>query len=134
MNQEAKKKSPVLKYIGCGCLSLVVVGVIGMVVVGLGIGKALKSNAPYKDSIVAVQANQVAIEALGEPIKPGFMLSGSINVENDGGNVTFSIPVSGPKGSGTITVKGTKAGGVWSYDTWQLKVDGREEVIELGKK
>lgn len=100
----------------------------------MGIGKALKSNDPYKDSIAAVQANPAAIETLGEPIEPGFMPTGNISVVNDGGEVNFSISVSGPKGSGAITVIGTKAGGVWSYDTWHLKVEGREDVIPLSKK
>ena len=99
----------------------------------VGIGKVLKNNDPYKDSIAAVQTNPAAIEALGEPIEPGFMPTGNINVVNDGGEVQFSISVSGPKGSGVITVNGTKAGGVWNYDTWHLKVEGREEVIPLRK-
>jgi len=143
MNQEVEttaeakvetKKSPVLKIIGCGCLAIVVIGAIAGVLMVTFIGKVLKSNAPYKDSIAAVQSSPAAIEALGEPIKPGFMLSGNINVVNDGGTVEFFIPVKGPKGSGTITVKGTKAGGIWSYETWHLKVDGQQDVIPLSKK
>lgn len=98
------------------------------------ISKALKSNDPFKDSIAAVQTNAEAVEALGEPIKPGLIPSGSISVENATGTVNFSIPVKGPKGSGRITVIGTKAGGVWSYETWQLKVTGREDLIPLSKE
>jgi hypothetical protein len=128
------KKSPALKIIGCGCLGLIVLGAIAGALMFTVISKALKSNAPFKDSIAAVQANAAAIEALGEPIKPGLIPSGSINVENAGGTVNFTIPVKGPKGSGTITVIGTKTGGVWNYETWQLKVVGREGVIPLAKK
>ena len=135
MNQEVtKKKSPILKYIGCGCLGIIILGAISGALMVVGIGKALKSNDPYKDSIAAVQSNPAAIEALGEPIEPGFMPTGNINVVNDNGEVDFSISVSGPKGAGTITVSGTKAGGVWSYETWHLKVEGQENVIPLSKK
>ena len=98
------------------------------------LGGALKSNGPYKDSIAAVQSHPAAIEALGEPIEPGWMPSGNISVENDTGKVDFSIGVSGPKGDGTIKVIGTKSNGVWTYQTWHLKVDGQEEVIPLGKQ
>ena len=101
---------------------------------GTFVGKVLKSNAPYKDSIVAVQSSSAAVDALGEPIKPGFMPSGNISVTNDSGTVEFSIPVKGPKGSGTIVVKGTRSGGVWSYETWHLKVNGQEDVIPLSKQ
>ena len=134
MDQAVEKKSPVLKYIGCGCLGLIVVAVIGGALMVMGFGKAMKSNAPYKDSMVAVQGNAVAIEALGEPIKAGFMPSGNISINNGVGEVSLTIPVSGPKGAGTITVKGSRLDGVWSYDTWQLKVDGQQEVIPLANK
>jgi len=127
-------KSPALKIIGCGCLGLIVLGAITGALMVTVIGKALKSNTPYKDSITAVQTNAVAIEALGEPIKPGWMPFGNISVENNSGTVNFIIPVKGPDGSGAITVIGTKQGGVWTYQTWQLKVEGREEVIPLAKQ
>jgi len=135
MNQEIEtKKSPVLKIIGCGCLGIVVIGAIAGVLMVTLVGKVLKGNAPYKDSVAAVQTNSAAIEALGEPIKPGFMPSGSISVENDSGEVEFFIPVKGPKGSGIITVKGTKAGGGWSYEIWHLNVEGQQDVIPLSKQ
>ena len=131
--QQEEKKSPVLKIIGCGCLGLIVLGAIIGGVMFMGIGKALKSNAPYKDSIAAVQSNAAAIEALGEPIKPGFIPTGNISTTNGKGEVNFNIGVSGPKGAGTISVIGTKTDGKWTYQTWQLKVDGQEKVIPLGK-
>ena len=131
--QQEEKKSSVLKIIGCGCLGLLVLGAVIGGVMFMGIGKALKSNAPYKDSLAAVQSNAAAIEALGEPIKPGWIPTGSVSTTNGVGKVNFNIGVSGPKGKGTISVIGTKANGVWTYQTWQLKVDGQEKVIPLGK-
>lgn len=92
-----------------------------------------KSAQPYKDSIAAVEKSQAAKEALGEPIKPGFMPSGNISVENDTGTVDYSIPVSGPNGKGTIKVQGTKSGGTWNYDVWELRVDGDPNPIPLGQ-
>ncbi len=130
--QEAKK-SPILKIIGCGCIGLILVGTIIGIVGFTMAGKLLKNNAPYTDSIAAVQSNPAAIKALGEPIEPGWIPSGNISVENNTGKVDFSIGVSGPDGSGTIKVVGTKADGVWTYQTWHLKVDGEEKVIPLGK-
>lgn len=139
MEQEAgqkEKKSPVLWILGCGCVGILLIigGIVAFVTMGVGgVGAALKNNAPYKDSIAAVQSHPAAIEALGEPIEPGWIPSGNISVENDTGKVDFSIGVSGPKGEGTIKVIGTKANGVWTYQTWHLKVDGQEKVIPLGK-
>ena len=56
------------------------------------------------------RANPEVVAALGEPIESGLLISGSINVEGSGGNVDVSIPISGPKGSGTLYVVGTRIG------------------------
>ena len=125
----------IIGLIGCGCLGLIIIGVVVGGGIFYGVGKALKSNDPYRDSIAAVETNSDAIAALGEPIEPGFIPSGNINVNNGVGDVDFSIPVSGPKGSGTIHVKGTKASGSapWVYEVWELTVEGKPDPILLSK-
>jgi hypothetical protein len=117
-------------FIGCGCGALILVGLAVMALIFWGVAKAIKDNAPYNDSITAVQGNQAAIDALGSPIEPGFFPSGSINLNNGEGSVDFSIPVSGPKGKGTVRVVGTKPAGstTWIYDTWQLDIEGADSI------
>ena len=116
--------------IRCGCLGLIliVLAVGGLIL--WGVGSALKKNAPYEDSIAAVQANPAAVAALGSPIEPGFIPSGNININNGVGSVDFSIPVSGPKGEGTIRVVRSKPAGAtnWIYETWQLDVTDGESI------
>lgn len=120
------------KIIGCGCAALVLIGILGGAAAFFGMTKLFKSNAPYTDSIAAVEASAAAVEALGEPIKPGIIPTGNISTNNGEGTVDFQIGVSGPKGKGTIIVKGSKpAGGSWDYETWELRVEGREEPIPL---
>lgn len=132
---EEQKKTPVGKIIGCGCLVLVVIGLLGGAAIFFGITKALKSNAPYREAIAATESNPAAIAALGEPIKPGLIPSGSIHIGDGEGEVNFEIPVSGPKGKGTIHIRGEKPAGspTWIYDTRELKVEGQREPIPLGK-
>jgi len=121
------------KYIACGCVSFVVLGVLGIAAIFFFISLGLKSASPYSDSLAAVQSNPDAIAALGEPIKPGLIPSGNISTTNGEGAVDFSIPVSGPLGKGTIRVVGSKpAGGAWTYETWQLTMQGNPVPIELG--
>ena len=124
----------IVAFIGCGCLTLILVGVAVVGLIVWGASKAMKSAEPYQASIEAVQGNAAAAEALGSPIEPGFMPSGSFNFNNGEGNVDFSIPVSGPKGKGTIRVVGNKASGAsaWSYSTWELQVEGGD-AIPLGQ-
>ncbi len=134
-NVEEQKKTPVGKIIGCGCLALLVVAILGGGGIFFGVTKMLKSNAPYKDAIAAAESNPAAIAALGEPIKPGMFPSGNISINNGEGEVDFTIPVSGPNGKGNIHVRGEKPAGApaWIYDTRELKVEGQPEPIPLGK-
>lgn len=128
-----QKKSSVGKIIGCGCavLFLAVVAIIASIF--FGVFGLLKKSEPYTESLKAVKTNPAAVEALGEPIEPGFLLSGSINFENGDGTADISIPVSGPKAEGTIKVEGTKDSSGWSYQVWELRVEGMPEAIPLGK-
>ena len=117
-------------FIGCGCGALILIGLAVVALIFWGVTKAIKSNAPYPDSITALQGNQAAIDALGSPIEPGFFPSGSINLNNGEGTVDFSIPVYGPNGEGTVRVVGTKPARseVWIYDTWQLDIEGADSI------
>ena len=92
---------------------------------------AMKSSTPYQDAIYAVQTNTAAIEALGEPIEAGWFMSGSIETNNNSGNASFSIPVSGPKGKGTVYVEAQKFNGNWQYSQLLLEVEGQANPIPL---
>lgn len=125
----------IIAFVGCGCLGLVALVIIGAGAIFYFAMGAIKKSDAYVESISAVESNPAAVAALGEPIKPGFLFSGSVNTTNGEGTVDFSIPVSGPNGKGTIKVIGTKSAGspTWNYDTWQLEVDGSAEPIPLSR-
>jgi len=125
----------IIAFIGCGCLGLVALVIIGAGAIFYFAMGAMKKSDAYVDSMAAVQSNPAAVAALGEPIKSGFMMSGSVNINNGEGTVDFSIPVSGPQGKGTIKVVGSKPAGatVWNYSTWQLEVEGSAEPIPLSR-
>lgn len=117
MNQVRTGRSPLFwaaLILGLAALPILVCG--GCLTMSIfGLSTLVKSSEPYQKALTATQENQEAIAVLGEPIEPGFMFEGSINLNNDGGKADFNFPVSGPKGSGTVYVKGTKDGGVWEY-------------------
>jgi hypothetical protein len=125
----------IINIIGCGCFALILAGALVFGGIFFFVGKALKGKDPYRESIAAVESNEEAIAALGEPVAPGFLPSGNFNYNNGEGEVDLSIPVSGPNGKGTIRVKGRKPVGsqVWNYETWQLEVFDRPDPILLSK-
>ena len=48
------------------------------------------------------------------------------------GNADLTIPISGPKGKGTLYVVATKSAGEWTYSKLVVKIDSTGETIDLG--
>jgi hypothetical protein len=114
----------------CLILAVAVFGV-SIFAIFTGVSAALKGSEPYKVAVARAQANDKVTTALGTPLSEGFPM-GSINTNNDTGNVDLSIPVSGPKGKGTIYVVGTKSAGTWTYSKMSVTIAGTGETIDLG--
>jgi Cytochrome oxidase complex assembly protein 1 len=94
---------------------------------------AVKSTDPYKDALARAKMHPAVIEALGSPIKEGFFVSGNTNVNGASGESNLSIPISGPKGKGTIYVKAAKSLGRWSYSGLVVKIQATRNRIDLLK-
>jgi len=41
------------------------------------------------------------------------------------------LPISGPKGSGTLSIVGTRSAGRWQYSTMAVEVPGRASRIDV---
>eukprot|EP00913_Durusdinium_trenchii_P023312 g21890.t1 len=72
------------------------------------------SGKPYREPRV--------VAALGEPMEPGFLVTGQVNLNNDAGNANLSYKVSGPDGVGTVHVIATKARGKWTFRTLDVRI------------
>ena len=111
-----------------GCFSLLALFFAFVVSIALIVFSAMKSTDVYKDALARAQANSAVIEALGSPIKEGFLVSGNTNVNGAAGEANLSIPISGPKGKGTIYVAATNllAGGTIRASSWrsQRRING----------
>ncbi len=94
---------------------------------------AIKSTDPYKDAFAKARIHPAVIEALGSPIKEGFFVSGNTNVSGATGEANLSIPISGPKGKGTIYVKAEKSLGRWSYSDLIVEIQKTGHRIDLLK-
>ena len=119
---------------GVGCISGVV-GLAGVCLCGgfalaivFGVFGVLKNSDPFVDGMAKVNESAEAKQALGSPIEDGWTISGTIDLSGNSGVADISFPVSGPKGSGTLHVVGTKAAGKWTYTTMRLDVDGGDSI------
>lgn len=115
--------------VGClGLLALAAIFIGGILTVTMG---GIKSTDAYREALVRARANPEVREALGEPIEPGWFVQGKVNVSGPAGDADLSIPLSGPKGKGTLYLSARKESGQWEYKTLEVAVDGRTERINL---
>lgn len=114
-----------------GCLTILVLFVVFISSIVLIVFGALKSTDVYKDAVAKAKANAAVVEALGSPIEEGMFVSGSSNVNGASGESNLSIPISGPKGKGTIYLSAKKSAGRWEYDSLVVEVQKTRERIDL---
>ena len=99
-----------------------------------GVFYALKSSEAYQLAVTRLQTNTEAMSALGAPISTGTP-SGKISVKGeDSREAALDFSVTGSKANGQLHVEAIKKGGVWSLRVLNLKVDGRDDVIDLLKE
>jgi hypothetical protein len=118
-------------FVPVGCLSFIalIVGfVLCIVVFVFGI---MKSSDVYKTALSRAQASPEVQAALGTPIKDGLVVSGNTKADGASGTADLSIPISGPKGSGTIYVIAEKKAGRWNYSTLEVEVAATKERIDI---
>ena len=115
---------------GCGCLIFMGVWVLLLGIFGVVLNFA-KQSAPYMEALAQARANEQVIEALGEPIEPGWWVTGSAETNTTSGYADFAFPVSGPKNAGKLYVVAVKSAGLWEIQRIELEVDGRSSRIPL---
>ncbi|MBS1809578.1 MAG: hypothetical protein JST84_15570 [Acidobacteria bacterium] len=118
-------------FVPTGCLTMVLACGGFITLIFTFVLGALKSSDVYKESIAKARTNPQVTAALGTPIEPGFWVSGNISVENSSGNAEMTIPISGPNGSGTIYVTGTKSAGKWNYSTMVCEIGSTGNRVNL---
>lgn len=99
-----------------------------------GIGYLLvstqRSIEAYQVALARAQTHPDVIARLGEPIEAGWLASGSYEFKNGEGKADLSIPLSGPRGEGTLAVFAHKQQGAWVYRRMELRSVGAD-TIEL---
>ena len=122
-----------------GCLGLILLGVAIVACVFFFVISAVKSSEVYQYALERARSNPEVVAELGEPIKDGWLVQGSVETSVGGrGHAKFQIPISGPKKSGTIYAEALKdpqvVGGTWYFTDLSVAVAGRADRIDLREK
>jgi Cytochrome oxidase complex assembly protein 1 len=92
---------------------------------------SIKSSDAATEAMAKARSNPAVVQSLGTPIKEGWLVSGSINVSGGSGEADLALPISGPKGKGTVYVSARKIAGVWNYGVMQVAIDHSGQRIDL---
>lgn len=122
------------KILALGCLGLTACGVLLVaLLVALLVG-ALKSSEAYDASLAAARASEEIREDFGEPLAPGWWVSGSVQIENADADAELEYRIAGPKAQGKVAVRGAKRGGAWTYQVLSIVRDDGKTYDLLAKK
>ncbi len=91
----------------------------------------LKGSEVAREAMKRATSNPAVVSQLGTPIITGWLVTGSINLNNSSGDADLAIPISGPKGKGTIYLTAHKSEGKWTYSVLDVVIDGGGERIDL---
>jgi Cytochrome oxidase complex assembly protein 1 len=117
-----------------GCLGFVVLASAFVGGIFLLVETSFRNSDAFAQAMARAQANPQVIAGTGQPLRAGWLISGSINVSGSSGHADLSIPISGPKGEGKIYAVARKSSGVWQFETLQVEVEGQPERIDLLQK
>jgi Cytochrome oxidase complex assembly protein 1 len=123
-------RNPLWK-IPLGCLTLfVLLAVLGIFLLTV-ITSSFRHSDVYKQAIVQATANPQVREQIGEPVQPDWLVSGELNVSGGSGKANLVIPISGPRGRGSIHAVAQKSGGVWRFTYLQVDFANQSPSIDL---
>lgn len=95
-----------------------------------GVTAALEESQPYEYALETINQDKEITNALGTPIVKDGMILGSYKNTNGNKTADIKIPVSGPKGSGTLFVKATGKDDYWTYNEIRVEIKD-DEFIDL---
>ncbi len=117
-----------------GCFTLVLVLVIFIGSIFYGVTNMIEKATPYEYALKTINQDEEITAILGTPIEKNGMLQGRINYSNGDGRADIKIPVSGPKGSGMLSVKASSIGENWTYHEIRLEIKDDQSIDLLNEE
>ena len=92
---------------------------------------SLRSSDVVKLAVATAESNPALADRLGRPLDTGWFVTGKLEVTPASGHAELAIPVSGPKGSGTLYAEGHKRAGIWHLEMLQFGSERSNERLDL---
>lgn len=111
------KRSGCRLALGLGCSIALIAALCIAFAVGLMalIFVFIRQAEPLPEALAWARAQAPLRDHLGEPIETGWLIQGSVRIENATGSASLRIPLEGPLGDGELQLNAELGGGVWRY-------------------
>ena len=116
------------------CIAALIATAVSFASVFLIVALSMKSIGAYQIAVKRAELDPRVIAVIGTPAKEGWFIGGSFNVNGASGHAELAIPLSGPRGKGTIYVVATETAGEWTFSTLIFRVDNSGVRIDLQDK
>lgn len=117
-----------------GCLTVILLFVFGIGAAIFGATKMMKNNEAYEYAFEQASHNEELIAVIGEPIETNGIMQGTINYNNGVSSADIMIPLKGPNGEASVSVKGEKRDSTWVYEKLFILIKDTQEEINLLEK
>jgi hypothetical protein len=107
-------------------ISLLMFAAIAMLVVGM-----FRNSEVVQQAMERAATDPELVQELGTPLKAGYLISGNLQTSGSSGTADLLIPISGPKGSGSMVLVAVKSGGTWTFTTLKVSLSEAEEQLNL---
>jgi YD repeat-containing protein len=91
----------------------------------------LRASPAFAPAMNLVSRSAEAKAALGEPIRAGAGVRGAVRNSTASGYAVLAVPVSGPKGKGTLYVVANRLGSDWDIEREVLQIGDGSRKIDL---
>lgn len=91
----------------------------------------IKGSEPYQMSLELAASSPALIAKIGEPIEPGWLVTGNISYHNASGDADLTIPLEGPKGEATLYIVAKRELGEWTLTRAVVEVHNSGERLKL---
>ena len=114
-----------------GCLTVILLFIFGVGAAIFGATKMLKGSEAYEYALEQATNNEELIYIIGEPIETDGIMQGSINYNNGVSSADIKIPLKGPNGKASVSIKGEKRDSIWNYEAFYITIKDTNQEINL---
>jgi hypothetical protein len=114
-------------------VTLLVLGGLTVFVAGIfmTVEAFFRSSPVYHLAVEKAHSSAAVRESLGEPIREGWLVTGSLEESGGAGHAEFNIPLSGSKHTGKLFVEASRHAGRWEISILRFQVEGEDQQIDL---